>query len=383
VVDAVTLKVIEQIPLRIRARATARILPWPRVGPQQRPAAGGRGRHQRRRVVNLTTIRWTRTCPRDGFRQRSRWTAAASSWQCQRARHGPTPPAPLRSSTVFRASAAPNADRLRHAPAAPHADVTQRVYTLGGFLPRKLEPPALPAAIRHVVVIVKENRPSTRSSAPPTGLQRRGQRRPRSGPPGAPAGLWHEAGSLKARAVKSAYTSRQPPGAGRALRMSDNFTPIPRSAWMAIHWLVGSYPNAWTESSMMPLRGQKDFRFRPPRPPPLQRDFELQPAPEEQLEAGALWHHLDRHGISFRNFARASNWLASRGTGEMRPARATGQRAHADPLPQHLARLPAVQHEHPGSVPATQLIAELERLYNQPAADLPRFIYIHLPTTHG
>jgi len=393
VVDAVTLKVIEQIPLRIPGLEQLRgILP---VGlaldlNNGRLLVAEAGINAVG-VVNLTTNKVDAHLPAGWFP-----TAIA-----------------LDRGRVFVANAkglgtGPNATRtapLEHSfqgerrtgmltvydMPLPHLMpmLTQRVYTLGGFLPRKLEPPALPAAIRHVVVIVKENRTfdevfgaTTQAS---NGAVNGAPDLARLGPRG---WLWHEPGSLKARAVKSAYNIT-PNHQALAARyaMSDNFYADSEVSVDGHHWLVGSYPNAWTESSMMAsYGGQKDFRFPTTAPGRLfNATSNSSLHPEEQLEAGALWHHLDRHGISFRNFGEGFELAGvEEEPGEM----PTGARYLVNvPMPEPLYRntsreYPQFNMNIPDQYRATQLIAELERLYNQPAADLPRFIYIHLPNDH-
>jgi hypothetical protein len=132
--------------------------------------------------------------------------------------------------------------------------------------------------------------------------------------------------------------------------------------------------------------GQKDFRFPTTAPGRLfNAGSNSSVHPEEQLEAGALWHHLDRHGISFRNFGEGFELAGvEEEPGEM----PTGARYLVDvPMPEPLYRntsrdYPQFNMNIPDQYRATQLIAELERLYDQPAVDLPRFLYIHLPNDH-
>ncbi|MBK5290878.1 MAG: hypothetical protein JJE04_04175, partial [Acidobacteriia bacterium] len=82
------------------------------------------------------------------------------------------------------------------------------------------------------------------------------------------------------------------------------------------HWLVGSYPNAWTESTLMAsYGGQKDFRF--------------------PTTAGCCLPRVirGRRRLGARPSAHRSTL--------------PHQRPHAGPaLPQHLAQLPELQHEH-------------------------------------
>ena len=267
--------------------------------------------------------------------------------------------------------------------------LTERVYALGGFLPRRLEPSALPAAIRHVVMIVKENRTfdevfgATTSAA--NGPVNGAPDLARLGPSG---WLWYEPGSLKARAGKHSYNlTPNHQALARRFAMSDNFYADSEVSVDGHHWLVGSYPNAWTESSLMAAYGgQKDFRFPTTAPGRLSNATSNSSLhPEEQLEAGALWHHLDRHGVSFRNFGEGFE-LA--GVEEEPGEKPTGARYLVNvPMPEPLYRntsrdYPQFNMNIPDQYRAAQLIAELDRLYNQPGTDLPRFVYIHLPNDH-
>ena len=72
------------------------------------------------------------------------------------------------------------------------------------------------------------------------------------------------------------------------------------------HWLVGSYPNAWTESSLMAAYSEqkKDFRLTAAPGRLLFAGSDSSVHPEEQLENGTIWHHLDRHHITFPQFRR-------------------------------------------------------------------------------
>jgi len=153
------------------------------------------------------------------------------------------------------------------------------------------------------------------------------------------------------------------------------------------HWLVGSYPNAWTESSLMAAYGgQKDFRFPTTAPGRLEfagSDSSLHP--EEQLEAGALWHHLERHGISFRNYGEGFE-LAGVDEGEnLEP---TGARYLTNvPMPEPLYRntsrnYPQFNMNIPDQYRATQFIKEIQERSVNGGKPFPRFIFIHLPNDH-
>jgi hypothetical protein len=153
------------------------------------------------------------------------------------------------------------------------------------------------------------------------------------------------------------------------------------------HWLVGSYPNAWTESSLMAAYGgQKDFRLNssaPGRRSYAQSNSSVHP--EDQLEAGAIWHHLERHGISFRNYGEGFE-LA--GVVEEAAEKPTGARYLTNvPMPDPLFRntapaYPQFNMNIPDQYRASALIDEMEKLYSRPGAAPPRFIYVHLPNDH-
>jgi YVTN family beta-propeller protein len=66
-------------------------------------------------------------------------------------------------------------------------------------------------------------------------------------------------------------------------------------------------------------------------------------APAEQPRDGAIWRHLERHGVSSRNFGEGVNMNI------------------------------------PDQDRASQFIREIEERYIKTGADLPRFLYIHLP----
>ena len=90
----------------------------------------------------------------------------------------------------------------------------------------------------------------------------------------------------------------------RRWAMSDNFYADSEVSVDGHHWIVDSYPNAWTTSSLMSsYGGQKTFRLPTDAPGRLiVAESNSSVHPEDQPEAGTLWHHLERHGIPFRNY---------------------------------------------------------------------------------
>lgn len=266
---------------------------------------------------------------------------------------------------------------------------TTRVYQHNGFIPSKRPPGALPKQIRHVVLIVKENRTFDEVfgdlTSASNGLV--------SGSPAlARFGRWGEVSSDRRGGpprllLRNVNVTPNHHALAQRFAFSDNFYADSEVSVDGHHWLVGSYPNAWTESSLMAAHGgQKDFRLPTTAPGRLlfaQSNSSLHP--EEQLEAGAIWHHLERHGISFRNYGEGFE-LA--GVFEQAGSKPTGARYLTNvPMPEPLYRntsrdYPQYNLNIPDQYRANQFIAEIERLYLKGGQPLPRFIYIHLPNDH-
>lgn len=271
---------------------------------------------------------------------------------------------------------------------ADYARHTARVFQLNGFNP-VADAPKMPAAIQYVVVIVKENRTFdevfgdvvSASNAPVNGawdLARYGQY----------AVVTSERGALRQRFdLRSVNVTPNHHALAEQFAFSDNFYADSEVSVDGHHWLVGSYPNAWTESTLMAAYGGKK-NFRLPTTAPGRYLFAGSNSsvhPEEQLEAGALWHHLERHKITFRNFGEGFE-LA--GTEEGPGTKPSGTRFLTNvPMPDPLYRNTSL--EYPGyntNIPdqfrANAFIGEMERRYIVGNEPMPRFIYIHLPNDH-
>jgi hypothetical protein len=150
---------------------------------------------------------------------------------------------------------------------------------------------------------------------------------------------------------------------------------------------VGSYPDAWTESSLMAAYGgQKDLRL--PTEAPGRLSFAGSRSalhPEEQLEAGALWHHLERHGITFRNYGEGMELAGAEEGKGLKPtgARYLTNMPMPDPLYRNTSReYPQFNMNIPDQYRASQFIEEVEKKYVKGGEELPRFVYIHLPQDH-
>lgn len=152
--------------------------------------------------------------------------------------------------------------------------------------------PALPA-IRHVVFIVKENR---------TFDQVYGQRRGVNGDP-ALAGLGMQVAVRSkdgTRRIDHADVSPNHQALADRFAISDNFYCDSDQSNTGHRWVVGVYPNEWVEVNARSRIEARLFSSAPGRR--YVNGSSATVLPEDYNEAGALWEHLTRHGVSFYNF---------------------------------------------------------------------------------
>lgn len=264
--------------------------------------------------------------------------------------------------------------------------LTRRVLEANGFVPVKgAKPPEYPPEIRHVVLIVKESRSfdevfgdiEKASNGVVDGapmLARFG----RFGSAGEAGGGFQRRFSLRGINVTPNHHAMAQRGA-----LSDNFYSDGDTSVEGHHWLAGVPPNAWTLSTLMPARGgQKESRGPSSAPGRLQfAESNSSVHPEEIPEAGTLWHHLERHGITFRNFGEGFELAGVRRGEGFEP---TGVRFLTNvAMPEALFRntsrdYPEYNTFIPDQYRATRFIEEIEKLYGQ-GEPLPRFLCIHLP----
>ncbi len=229
----------------------------------------------------------------------------------------------------------------------------------GAVTPEQRTPP-----VRYVVIIVKENRTYDEVFGDIPGANG-----------DASLARWGQKVTPNHHAMASRWS------------ISDNFYADSEVSVDGHHWLVGSYPNAWTESSLMAAYGgQKSFRLPTNAPGRLLfAGSDSSVHPEEQLEAGALWHHLERNQIGFLNFGEGFE-LAGLNEGEgLEP---TGGRFFTNmPMPDPLyrntsRRYPGFNTNIPDQFRATQFIAEIGERFGAGKEPLPRLLFIHLPNDH-
>jgi YVTN family beta-propeller protein len=258
--------------------------------------------------------------------------------------------------------------------------LTRIAFEAAGLTPRPDALPRLPQA-GHVVLIVKESRAYDEilGDIPAAG----------NGPAmgDTELAIYGEQGMADGHrqrlSIKQADLSPNHHAIARQWAFSDNFYADAESSVDGHHWIVGAYPNAWVESSARAADGgQKDFRLSPAVGRLSFADMASSVQPEDEPEAGTIWDHLARRGVSFLNFGEGFELAGIREGPEMEP---TGASFYTDmPMPEALYR--GTSREYPGfnleisdQYRASQFIGEIERRYLRPKAELPRFLYIQLP----
>jgi YVTN family beta-propeller protein len=261
---------------------------------------------------------------------------------------------------------------------------TAFVIQANGFFPHADAPRALPDGIRHVVLIVKEGRAydevfgdiretsNGRAMGTPQ-LARFGSR-------------GYLDGQGKRLSIRDLQVTPNHHAIARQWSFSDNFYADSDVGVGGHHWLVGSYPNAWTESSLLAAYSEKkDFRLGAAPGRLLFAGSASSVHPEEQLQAGTIWHHFARHGVSFYNFGEGFDLAGVNEAGGLEP---TGARFLTNvPLPEPLYRntsrqYPGFNMNIPDQYRASQFIHEIAEKYVATGSDLPQFLFVYLPNDH-
>jgi YVTN family beta-propeller protein len=267
---------------------------------------------------------------------------------------------------------------------------TRTVMDNNGLNPRGDAPGpaggALPAAVKYVVMIVKENRTFDEVFG---DIQRLANGATVMGAPAVArfGQVGHAAGKGSRLSVQRVNVTPNHHALALGWSFSDNFYADSEVSVDGHHWLVGAYPDAWTETSFRASYADgRDFRFPTTAPGRLLfAEGNSSVHPEEQPEGGTIWHHLARHGIPFRNYGEGFE-LA--GVDEGQGYKPTGGRfvtnvPMPDPLYRNTSRdYPVFNMNIPDQFRASQFIHEIEEKYVKGGEAFPRFIYIHLPNDH-
>jgi YVTN family beta-propeller protein len=264
--------------------------------------------------------------------------------------------------------------------------LTQTALLAGGLAPGNGTAAQWPAGIHYVVLIVKENRTFDEVFG---DVPEAANGKVRSFPDLARfAGEDGRADGHNARfSIQHAAITPNHHAIAKQWAFSDNFYADSDVSVDGHHWLTGAYPDLLTESGLLAAYGgQRQFELTDASPGRLLfAGSDSSTHPEEQPEAGTLWHHLARHHISFRNFGEGFE-LA--GVVEDKDEEPTGARfltnaPMPEPLYENTSRdYPGFNMNIPDQYRASQFIAEIEQRYVKGGEPFPRFIYIHLPDDH-
>lgn len=245
-----------------------------------------------------------------------------------------------------------------------YAALTLRVFENNRFLSRRELWTDMPD-IRHVVLIVKENRTFDEVFGDLSSIPDPGPELARLGRQVTP----------NHHSLADRYT------------ISDNFYADSEVSVDGHHWLVGSYPDEWTESTMMAsYGGAKNFRFPTSAPGRfLFAGGDSSVHAEELLESGTIWHHLARNKVPFRNYGEGFELTSNVEDPGEKPtgARFLTNMPMPEPLYQNTDRdYPGFNLNIPDQYRANQFINDMEKRFVSGDQPLPQFIYIHLPNDH-
>lgn len=252
------------------------------------------------------------------------------------------------------------------------AAMTRQVLKNNGML-KSAKGSSLPP-VRHVVFIAKENRtfdevfgdmPGVEGDA---SLARFGQNRTVDKAAGVDVMPNH-------RALAQRYA------------LGDNFYVESDVSADGHHWLVNVYANHWVETLTASSYGD-GAKFKRSRAPGRLAiaGSNASVMPEDYLEDGGLWEHLERHHIPFRNYGEGFELAGGSEAADMKP---TGIRLPVNiPLPDALFRntsreYPTFNMAIPDQYRADQFLRDFDARYLSGKEPLPALVYIFLPGDHG
>jgi YVTN family beta-propeller protein len=279
-------------------------------------------------------------------------------------------------------------------PVPPDADLgdsTYRVIRNNGFAsapPPKPRPEdfPIPAAagassrIRHVVLIVKENRSFDEVFG---DIKTIGPDVVNGDPSLARWGLDAEVHEDGEPTLPHVNVTPNHHALAERYGLSDNYYVDSDVSFDGHHWLVDSYPNEWVETAWPPgYGGHSHLYYDNDAPGRLSLGGSSSLRPEDYLEAGSLWDHLARHHITFRNYGEGLSGEIEEGY------QPTGLRLGFNlpvpgPLYDNTSRTyPMFNTSIPDQYRFEQFKKEFEELYVSGRQPLPQFIYIWLPNDH-
>ena len=245
-------------------------------------------------------------------------------------------------------------------------------------------PPPLRASskIRHLVFIIKENRTFDEvfGDIPNAGGDRVEAF--------AELARYGEDATVKEKDQPSVEHARVTPNhhaLARRFAFSDNFYVDSDVSVDGHHWLVGNYPNELIETYWpASYGGGFDYQLDPDAPGRYMLRGAA-PRPESYLQAGSLWDHLARNGVTFRTYGEGTDVPGSEEGAGLHP---TGLRQALNvplskPLFENTSRAyPAFNMLISDQYRFGQFESEFRVRYLVDGKPLPQFICIWLPNDH-
>jgi len=166
--------------------------------------------------------------------------------------------------------------------------------------------------------------------------------------------------------------------------ISDNFYMEPDASGDGHRWLVGVYPSLWTTRVFY---AGWDFRLNDKAKGRLVSfGSNGSQIPEDYLENGSIWEHLERNGVSFRNYGEGFEFP---GVGEDEPEARSGAEERVNfPMPLALYKntcfeFPIFNTNIPDIARADWFFQDLEKYRKGHGGAIPRFLNIALCNDHG
>jgi hypothetical protein len=166
--------------------------------------------------------------------------------------------------------------------------------------------------------------------------------------------------------------------------VSDNFYMEPEASGVGHRWLIGIQPNNFCQLLYTLGWNFKLNTTAAGRRASFGSNGSM--APEDYPEAGSMWEHLERHGVSFRNYGEGFEFA---GVGEDENEAQTGAREVINmPMPKSLwdntsRDFPIFNMNIPDMYRAEWFQKEVERKYIKGGEKFPSFVNIAICNDHG
>ncbi len=174
----------------------------------------------------------------------------------------------------------------------------------------------------------------------------------------------------------------------RRFAIGDNFYCDSDHSADGHRWLVSTYPNEWTETSVTASYGGiRDMKIRS-NAPGMGAFVGSSGAiyPEDYNEAGSLWDHLHRHGKDFFNFGFGTELAPSYEKGEFKRMGVRYLFNHPIPAPlftRSSHQYPTFNMAIPDQYRVDCFINEFQERWGGTDVDMPSVLTIILPQDHG